>query len=251
MPHEDKDLLLNDISDELLILNKTTIDTLFKLENCSDCIALYVFYYKTAKWQKTNTIKANDTYIRKSLNWGADKIRRTKQLLKENGLIDIVQNRENGKIQGWYIKISYLVTQKRTEDIKIKVEESNNTQNQQVVNPTSGFGDTNALKEYIICLKKEIEVLKGKNQKKSKSLIPPTLEQIQEYCIQRKNNVDPQKFYDYFNESGWVDSKGNKVKNWKQKIITWEANNNNTNKKISNDEINYNLKQVGKNSFQL
>ena len=252
MPHEDKDLLLNDISDELLILNKTTIDTLFKLENCSDCIALYVFYYKTAKWQKTNTIKANDTYIRNSLNWGADKIRRTKQLLKENGLIDIVQNRENGKIQGWYIKISYLVTQKRTEDIKIKVEESNNTQNQQVVNPTSGFEDTNALKEYIICLKKEIEVLKGKKQKKSESFISPTLEQIQEYCKQRKNNIDPQKFYDYFNASGWVDSKGNKVKNWKQKIITWETNtNNNTNNKSTNDEINYNLKQVSKNAFQL
>jgi hypothetical protein len=83
-----------------------------------------------------------------------------------------------------------------------------------------------------------------------KVFIPPTLEQIQEYCIQRKNNVDPQKFYDYFNESGWVDSKGNKVKNWKQKIITWETNNNNTNKNSTN-EVNYNLKQVGKNSFQL
>lgn len=250
MPHEDKDLLLNDISDELLILNKATIDTLFKLENCSDCIALYVFYYKTAKWQKTNTIKANDTYIRKSLNWGADKIRRTKQLLKENGLIDIVQNRENGKIQGWYIKISYLVTQKRAEDIKIKVEESNNTQNQQVVNPTSGFEDTNALKEYIICLKKEIEVLKEKTQKKSKKFNPPTLEEVKEYCLSRNNNIDPEYFYDYFNDSDWIDSNGKQVLSWKGKIITWEKNNNNTNKN-SADEVNYNLKQVGKNSFQL
>ena len=80
--------------------------------------------------------------------------------------------------------------------------------------------------------------------------VPPTLEEIQTYCKSRNNNVDPQKFFDYFNESGWIDSKGNKVKNWKQKIITWETNNNNTNKSSTN-EINYNLKQVGKNAFQL
>jgi hypothetical protein len=54
---------------------------------------------------------------------------------------------------------------------------------------------------------------------------PPTLEEITEYCHQRKNNIDPKAFYDYFDVSNWVDSKGNKVKNWKQKIITWEKNN--------------------------
>ena len=51
----------------------------------------------------------------------------------------------------------------------------------------------------------------------------PTLEEVRDYCINvRHNNVDYQKFYDYFSEGNWIDSKGNKVKNWKQKIITWE-----------------------------
>ena len=51
----------------------------------------------------------------------------------------------------------------------------------------------------------------------------PTLEEVRDYCINvRHNNVDYQKFYDYFNEGNWIDSKGNKVKNWKQKVITWE-----------------------------
>ena len=46
----------------------------------------------------------------------------------------------------------------------------------------------------------------------------PTLEEVRDYCINvRHNNVDYQKFYDYFNEGNWIDSKGNKVKNWKQK----------------------------------
>lgn len=152
---------LNDIADDLLIINKATIDTLFHLENAADCIALYILYYKTAKWQKTNTIKANDLYVKKSLKWGIDKIKRTKQTLKEHGLINIVQRRKDGKIEGWYIEVSYLVTQRKTEDIKIKVEEvSNNTQNQQVAKATSGNEDINALKEVIKCLKKENKMLK-------------------------------------------------------------------------------------------
>lgn len=168
-------LKLNDIADDLLILNKMTIDTLFRLDNCADCIALYIFYYKTAKWQKTNTIKANDLYVKKSLKWGAEKIKRTKNILKEHGLINIIQRRKEGKIEGWYIEVSYLVTQKKLEDIKIKVEEesnnsqigvvesknsqSNNSQNLEVEKSTSGDEEINALKEKIKCLNKKIEML--------------------------------------------------------------------------------------------
>lgn len=52
----------------------------------------------------------------------------------------------------------------------------------------------------------------------------PTLEEVEEYCKQRNSSVDPKTFYEYFETGGWIDSKGNKVKNWKQKIITWEGN---------------------------
>lgn len=161
----DNQIKLNDIADNLLIFDKKTVDALFKLENCADCIALYSFYYKTAKWQKTNTIKAVDNYVKMSLKWGSDKIKRTKQTLKEHGLISIVQRRKDGKIDGWYIEVSYLVAQKKTEEINIKVEETKNTQNQEVEKPTSGFGETNALKEKIKCLEKEIEMLKKKEIK--------------------------------------------------------------------------------------
>ena len=62
-----------------------------------------------------------------------------------------------------------------------------------------------------------------KKPNNKKEFIPPTLEEIKEYCLSRKNKIDAQYFYDYFTASDWVDSKGNKVKNWKQKIITWES----------------------------
>ena len=58
--------------------------------------------------------------------------------------------------------------------------------------------------------------------KKKKQFVPPTLEEVAAYCQERGNNVDPRTFWDYFNEGGWTDSEGKPVKNWKQKIITWE-----------------------------
>lgn len=63
------------------------------------------------------------------------------------------------------------------------------------------------------------------NNKKEIYKERPTLDEIKDYCLNvRHNKVDYKKFYDYFTEGNWVDSKGNKVKNWKQKIITWEKN---------------------------
>lgn len=176
------DIKLNDIADDLLILNKITVDRLFQLENCADCIALYVFYYKTAKWQKTNTVKANDQYVKKSLKWGISKIQKTKQTLKEHGLIDIVQRRKDGKIEGWFIKVSYLVNERKADEIKIHVQESNNTQNQHVENSTCGNEETNALKEKIKCLEKELKMLKdNKKERKPKKQTKSYDEQIAEY----------------------------------------------------------------------
>lgn len=63
----------------------------------------------------------------------------------------------------------------------------------------------------------------------------PTLEEVKEYCKQRNSSVNPNVFYEYFETGNWVDSKGNKVKNWKQKIITWEKQQ--PKQKTANEEI--------------
>ena len=68
---------------------------------------------------------------------------------------------------------------------------------------------------------------KPNNKTNNKQFTPPTLEEIEEYCKSRNNNVDAKRFFDYFDASNWVDSKGNPVKNWKQKVITWENYNDN------------------------
>jgi hypothetical protein len=61
------------------------------------------------------------------------------------------------------------------------------------------------------------------SKSKLRSFIPPTLDEIKSYIAEKKYSVDPLSFYNYFSEGNWTDSKGRKVKNWKQKIITWES----------------------------
>lgn len=69
---------------------------------------------------------------------------------------------------------------------------------------------------------------KVKNSKvKNSKFKPPTLLEIKTYCEEKKLTVDFNFFFEYFTEGNWIDSKGNKVKNWKQKILTWNKKNGN------------------------
>ena len=72
---------------------------------------------------------------------------------------------------------------------------------------------------------------KGTKTAKNKDFTPPTLEEIKEFCAQRDSPVDPNRFYDFFEAGNWIDTKGNPVKNWKQKLITWERKEKTTNER--------------------
>ena len=50
---------------------------------------------------------------------------------------------------------------------------------------------------------------------------PPTLEEVKAYCLERGNNVDAQKFIDFYESKGWMIGK-NKMKSWQAAVRTWE-----------------------------
>lgn len=62
---------------------------------------------------------------------------------------------------------------------------------------------------------------KEKRSKRTR-FVPPTLEEVEDYVLERGSAVDPRKFWEYFDAGGWKDAKGNPVRNWKQKLLTWE-----------------------------
>ena len=72
------------------------------------------------------------------------------------------------------------------------------------------------------------------NPDKTKRFIKPNIQEIKDYCLERKNNVDVNKFFNYYEANGWKVGK-NAMKDWKACIRTWEGNNFNSNSK-TNDE---------------
>ena len=60
--------------------------------------------------------------------------------------------------------------------------------------------------------------------KKRKKFAPPTLEEVTAYAVERGHPELAKKFFEYFDVGGWIDAKGQPVKNWKQKFLTWESN---------------------------
>jgi len=64
---------------------------------------------------------------------------------------------------------------------------------------------------------------KNNNENKNKrGFNAPTIEQVKDYCLERKNNIDPEHFIDYYLARGWVLKNGSKIKDWKAAIRTWE-----------------------------
>ena len=60
----------------------------------------------------------------------------------------------------------------------------------------------------------------NKNNKNEKKFIPPTFNDVLEYCIQNNLDVDGVKFINFYESKGWMVGK-NKMKNWKAAIQTW------------------------------
>ena len=52
---------------------------------------------------------------------------------------------------------------------------------------------------------------------------PPALNEVKAYCIERKNTVDPEHWYSYYEANGWMVGR-NKMKDWKASVRTWEKN---------------------------
>ena len=47
----------------------------------------------------------------------------------------------------------------------------------------------------------------------------PTVANIKAYTLEKGYEVDANKIFHYYNDNNWQDAKGNKVKNWKTKIL--------------------------------
>lgn len=70
--------------------------------------------------------------------------------------------------------------------------------------------------------KQNTNELNTNENEKSKRFTIPTLEEIQNYCNERQNKINPEYFLDYYTARDWKFNNGGKMKDWKATIRNWE-----------------------------
>lgn len=76
-----------------------------------------------------------------------------------------------------------------------------------------------------------------KDSKAAHRFKPPTVEEVRAYCIERKNNIDANRFVDFYTANGWMVGK-NKMKDWKAAVRTWERNSfSNSRNNVQNNSV--------------
>lgn len=66
---------------------------------------------------------------------------------------------------------------------------------------------------------------KNKKERENRGIFQiPTIQEISDYCLERKNKINAQYFLDYQTARDWKLKGGQKIKDWKAVIRTWEKN---------------------------
>ena len=168
-----------------------------------------IFYSEiTALTQKTGECWASNNYFANLYKVSPGSISNWVKKLEKEGLISVEYIKNGKEIEKRIIKLGGI------QNIEYVVNKLNRG-SQNIEEGYSKFCKENntSINNTSINKKKYIK----------KSFKAPTLEEVKDYCLNvRHNKVDYQFFYDYFTEGNWIDANGNKVRNWKQKIVTWE-----------------------------
>lgn len=149
-------------------------------------------------------------------------VKQALSIFKDLGLIDVL---ENGAIymldiQNFIGKGSSEADRKREYRQRI---ESDRTNVQTKVRQISEKSPPEIEIELEIEKELEIDTKANKSPTKAKRFVKPTLSEIEQYCIERNNNVNAEQFFDYYESNGWKVGK-NAMKDWKACVRTWERN---------------------------
>ena len=145
--------------------------------------------------------------------------KRCRNELKDLGLIDFSHSFKNGHmgtITEYCITYNLHNTKSDTKsdtNVDINIDTNIDTKSD-----TKSDTKVDTINRYKTKTKKEKDISKDISKKK---FVPPTAEEVKEYCDSRNNSVDPEKFVDFYASKGWMVGK-NKMKDWKAAVRTWE-----------------------------
>ena len=153
-----------------------------------------------AGWPDTFTVASSVLGLRSGLN--ASALKRARNKLAMDGFIE--WKSRGGNLAAQY-KINSLVVQNYPKN-----EPQYEPQYEPQIEPQ--YEPINKHKQ-----KLNKEVPKG-----TKKFVPPSVIEVADYCVERRNGINAQSFVDYYTANGWTQGKGKPIKDWKACVRTWE-----------------------------
>lgn len=135
---------------------------------------------------------------------------------EENGILKIT---DCAKMVG-HESASREAIKKREYRLRKKLEEDNCADKKGTNCPTEIEIRDKRLEYRDIDKKKE----EKSNKKSATRFTPPTVEEVRTYCQERNNNIDAERFVDFYAAKGWKIGSSS-MKDWKAAIRTWEKRN--------------------------
>lgn len=160
----------------------------------------------------SETVPYNDKMLAVITNTNIDIVRSAIEVFKSLGLMEILDDKTI------YLNQTEQMLGYETDWAKQKREQRTRT----LSTPSPRI----VHQEKEIELDIEIDKEKGiKDVSHTSRFTKPKINEISDYCNERNNNVDPQKFYDFYESKGWMVGK-NKMKDWRAAVRTWERDKN-------------------------
>ena len=136
------------------------------------------------------------------------------ELLKQIGLVEIL---ENGEI--YITQLENLIGSISKGAFKKQMQLARRNQENELGWTEGGIFSTKDKD------KDKDKNIRKENILKEKKFEKPTLEELENYKLERKSSLDIQKFYNYYEANGWKVGK-NPMKDWKATFRYWERNEN-------------------------
>lgn len=174
----------------------------------------------------SDTIPYSETMLASVTHTNVDVVRSALKILTELGMVEVFDDKTL-----FMTEVAKLLDSE-TYAAKRKRLQRENEEKWDIVPRLSPVCPQEIEKDIEIEKEKEKEIKSDKPEpeekpkRKRQPFVPPTFEEVAACCVERKNSVDPKKFFDYYSAGQWKDSRGDPVKNWKQKLITWERRDN-------------------------
>lgn len=168
----------------------------------------------------SETIPYNEEMLATVTNTNVDIVRSAMKVFIELGMMEILDDKTI-----YMAEVQKMIGSESDSAERVR----NHRKRQEMLQCNANVTNCNTEKEIDI----DIEIDKEKDNSNSthKRFIPPTIEQIDAYCLEKGYEyVDPEAFFLFYDSKGWMVGK-NKMKRWTSAVANWNKTQKNDGKK--------------------